>query len=78
MSSPPPLDPNEKLDIAKLLEGIADYRPRRKGWTGASRCPSRSCGPFEYHETIAEPARTACRCRRPTTSATSTRSPTAW
>ena len=23
----PPLDPDEKLDIAKLLEGIEDYRP---------------------------------------------------
>ena len=28
----PPLDPYEKLDVAALLDGIADYRPRRKGW----------------------------------------------
>lgn len=27
------LDPAEKLDIWAILDGLADYRPRRRGWT---------------------------------------------
>ena len=51
MSGLPPLQPNEKLDVAKLLEGIASYRPRRKGWTWRRQVPKQKLGPFEYHET---------------------------
>ncbi len=49
----PPLEPNEKLDIPKLLEGIDQYRPRRKGWTWRKLVPHQHVGPFEYRETSA-------------------------
>ena len=26
-----PLQPNEKLDIDRILEGLENYRPRRRG-----------------------------------------------
>jgi len=45
------LSPNEKLDIVELLKDLADYRPRRKGWTWRKRVPRQVIGPFEYHET---------------------------
>jgi len=54
MSEPhdlPPLEPNEKLDVERLLEGIDRYRPRRKGWTWRQRLERQELGPFEYHET---------------------------
>ena len=54
MSEPhdlPPLEPNEKLDFERLLEGIDGYRPRRKGWTWRQRLERQELGPFEYHET---------------------------
>jgi D-ornithine 4,5-aminomutase subunit beta len=47
----PPLEPNEKLDVERLLEGIDRYRPRRKGWTWRQRLEKQELGPFEYHET---------------------------
>lgn len=46
------LKPNEKLDVEKILEGLEDYRPRRRGWSwrkGAGE--RRQIGPFEYHQT---------------------------
>lgn len=46
-----PLSPDEKLDIVELLKDLADYRPRRKGWTWRKRVPRQVIGPFEYHET---------------------------
>jgi D-ornithine 4,5-aminomutase subunit beta len=46
-----PLDPNEKLDVAKLLEGIESYRPRRKGWTWREKVPDQRLYEFTYKET---------------------------
>jgi D-ornithine 4,5-aminomutase subunit beta len=47
----PPLAPDEKFDIPRLLEGIEHYRPRRKGWTWRKQVPHQQLGPFEYRET---------------------------
>ena len=47
----PPLDPNEKLDIARLLEGIEHYRPRRKGWHWREQVPDQKLFKFEYKQT---------------------------
>ncbi|MBE0416212.1 MAG: cobalamin B12-binding domain-containing protein [Coriobacteriia bacterium] len=49
----PPLDPNEKLDIEALLDGLDRYRPRRRGWTWRERVPDQRIGEFVYHETSA-------------------------
>ncbi|MCK9217721.1 MAG: lysine 5,6-aminomutase subunit alpha, partial [Firmicutes bacterium] len=45
------LDPNKKIDIKKILEGLEDYRPRRRGWhwrKGTNK--KRIIGDFEYFE----------------------------
>ena len=47
----PPLKPNEKLDIDSLLEGIADYRPRRLGWTWRKKITDQKLYEFCYRET---------------------------
>jgi len=47
----PPLDPNEKLDIEALLEGLDRYRPRRRGWTWRTHVPDQRMYEFTYHET---------------------------
>ncbi len=47
----PPLDPNEKLDIGALLDGLEHYRPRRRGWTWRTPVPEQRIGEFTYHET---------------------------
>jgi len=47
----PPLEPNEKLDVAKLLEGIEHYRPRRKGWHWREQVPDQKLHKFVYKET---------------------------
>ncbi|MFA4965901.1 MAG: D-ornithine 4,5-aminomutase subunit OraE [Thermoleophilia bacterium] len=46
-----PLDPDEKLDVAKLLEGIASYRPRRRGWHWREPVPEQELFKFRYKET---------------------------
>ena len=48
MSEPPmpPLDPNEKLDVGALLDGIEDYRPRRKGWHWREQVPDQKLHKF--------------------------------
>src|SRR6056297_3334530 len=47
-----PLQPNEKLDIDRILEGLEEYRPRRRGWTWRpGRGEPRRIGDFEYFET---------------------------
>jgi D-ornithine 4,5-aminomutase subunit beta len=50
----PPLDPNVKLDVEALLEGLEDYRPRRRGWTWRRQVPDQRHYEFTYRET-AEP-----------------------
>jgi D-ornithine 4,5-aminomutase subunit beta len=46
-----PLDPNEKLDVARLLDGLEDYRPRRHGWTWREPVPNQKHYEFTYHQT---------------------------
>jgi D-ornithine 4,5-aminomutase subunit beta len=45
------LEPDEKLDVAALLEGIAEYRPRRKGWHWREQVPDQKLHKFVYKET---------------------------
>lgn len=47
----PPLDPNEKLDVEALLDGLEHYRPRRHGWTWRTPVPDQRMYEFTYHET---------------------------
>jgi D-ornithine 4,5-aminomutase subunit beta len=47
------LSPGEKLDIAELLKDLADYRPRRKGWTWRTRVEEQAIGPFTYKNSSA-------------------------
>jgi D-ornithine 4,5-aminomutase subunit beta len=49
----PRLDPNVKLDIAALLDGLDRYRPRRHGWTWRALVPDQRLYEFEYRETSA-------------------------
>lgn len=49
------LDPKKKLDIEKLLEGLENYHPSRKGWTWRTVPPEGvDLGPFHYHD-MSEP-----------------------
>ena len=50
----PPLDPCVKLDVEALLQGLEQYRPRRRGWIWRTRVPEQRHYEFTYHET-AEP-----------------------
>ena len=34
-----PLDPEAKIDLRQILDGLEHYRPRRRGWTW--RAPTR-------------------------------------
>ena len=45
------LDPNVKLDIESILEGIEDYHPPRKGWTWRE-VPTAGVdmGPFHFRD----------------------------
>ena len=47
----PPLDPNVKIDIESLLDGIEDYRPRRSGWTWREPVQDQRLYEFSYKET---------------------------
>jgi D-ornithine 4,5-aminomutase subunit beta len=47
----PPLDPDARLDVHALLEGIERYRPRRRGWTWRERVPGQRLHEFTYEET---------------------------
>lgn len=49
------LDPMKKMDIEKILEGLENYRPSRKGWTWRN-VPENGVemGPFHYHD-MSEP-----------------------
>jgi D-ornithine 4,5-aminomutase subunit beta len=52
-----PLDPDEKIDIQALLDGLADYRPRRTGWHWREQVPDQRLYEFTYKETAAGLAR---------------------
>ena len=45
------LDPDQKLDVVAVLEGLADYRPKRKGWTWRHKLEEQRIGPFVYQDT---------------------------
>jgi len=47
----PPLKPNEKLDIAALLDGIEHYHPRRFGWHWRTKVADQRLYEFTYRET---------------------------
>ncbi len=49
----PPLEPDKKIDIERLLEGIEHYRPRREGWTWRERVLNQHVYEFTYLETSA-------------------------
>ncbi len=42
--------PDENIDIAKILEDLEHYRPRRRGWTWREPAPDLHMGPFTYHD----------------------------
>ncbi len=46
-----PLLPNEKLDVAKLLEGLEHYRPRRSGWHWREPVADQRLFEFDYKQT---------------------------
>ena len=55
MKSKNSLDPNKKLDIEKILEGLENYHPSRKGWTWRKIPPEGvDMGPFHFHD-MSEP-----------------------
>lgn len=46
------LNPDEKIDVEKILEDLENYRPRRKGWFWRKhKGAPQKIGPFEYYET---------------------------
>ncbi len=45
-----PLDPRVKIDIQALLDGIQDYRPRRRGWQWREPVPDQRLFEFTYRE----------------------------
>jgi D-ornithine 4,5-aminomutase subunit beta len=51
MPPDPPLDPDKKLDVAAILDGIERYRPRRRGWTWRTPVANQQLYEFTYHET---------------------------
>ncbi len=46
-----PLQPNEKLNVQALLDGLEDYRPRRHGWHWREQVPDQHLYEFDYRET---------------------------
>lgn len=45
------LSPDRKLDIEEILQGLEDYRPRRRGWTWRRSLPGGTeIGGFQYRE----------------------------
>ena len=46
-----PLKPNEKLDVASLLEDLEHYRPRRSGWHWREQSPGQRLYDFDYKQT---------------------------
>ena len=42
------LSPESKLDVRQVLDGLENYRPRRKGWTWRDKAENLQAGPFVY------------------------------
>lgn len=55
MSNQQPLDPKKKIDIDHLMDGLENYRPKRKGWVWRKK-PAKGVdmGPFHFRN-MAEP-----------------------
>jgi len=55
MSNQQPLDPKKKIDIDNLMDGLENYRPKRKGWVWRKK-PAKGVdmGPFHFRN-MAEP-----------------------
>jgi D-ornithine 4,5-aminomutase subunit beta len=45
------LNPEERINIEEILEGLEDYRPRRKGWTWRKKVKAQQMGDFVYKDT---------------------------
>ncbi|MDY4027009.1 MAG: D-ornithine 4,5-aminomutase subunit OraE [Enterococcus avium] len=50
MSKEMKLDENKKLDIHEILDDLANYRPRRRGWSWRTPVPRYKMHNFEYHD----------------------------
>ena len=50
MSKEMKLDENTKLDIHEILDDLANYRPRRRGWSWRTPVPRYKMHNFEYHD----------------------------
>lgn len=44
------LPQNARIDVAKILEDLENYRPRRRGWTWREPVPNLKMGPFTYRD----------------------------
>ncbi|MBF0249978.1 MAG: cobalamin-dependent protein [Alphaproteobacteria bacterium] len=42
------LSPDKRIDLRDVLDGLEDYRPRRKGWHWRTPAPDHKVGPFTY------------------------------
>lgn len=49
-----PLNPDEKIDLRAVLEDLASYRPKRKGWTWRRRIDDHTVGPFTLKNASAD------------------------
>ena len=68
------LNPDQALDVREILSDLANYRPRRRGWTWRKPAPGLKMGSFTYRDAT-EPLKRSVPLPPPTTSATSTPSP---
>jgi D-ornithine 4,5-aminomutase subunit beta len=44
------LDPNQNIDVEKILENLENYRPRKRGWTWREHVDNLKMGAFTYHD----------------------------
>jgi D-ornithine 4,5-aminomutase subunit beta len=49
--SPFALHPDQKIDLAAVLEDLEHYRPRRRGWGWREHIPDQCLGPFVLRDT---------------------------
>jgi D-ornithine 4,5-aminomutase subunit beta len=47
------LDPQKRLDIREVLQDLAKYRPKRRGWNWRNKIANQQIGPFVYKNTSA-------------------------
>ncbi len=45
------LSPDVRLDVREVLNDLAGYRPRRRGWRWREPVPDQQIGPFRYRDT---------------------------